>query len=38
MVENFKSLVVACLIDLGLDRRRLRNFVCSGCDCWPCWF
>ena len=22
-----------CLIDLGLDRWRLRNFVCSGCSC-----
>ena len=35
-VGKFEVIGGACLIDLGLDRWRLRNFVCSGCGCWPC--
>ena len=35
---KFEVIGGACLIDLGLDRWRLRNFVCSGCGCWSCWF
>ena len=37
-VGKFEVIGGACLIDLGVDRWRLRNFICSGCGCWPCWF
>ena len=37
-VGKFEVIGGACLIDLGLDKWRLRNFVCSGYGCWPCWF
>ena len=35
-VRKFEVIGGAYLIDLGLDRWRLRNFVCSGCGCWLC--